>query len=487
MPRSKNFLPTKKKTKHKAIVPSTIDEYLAAGVEFEEAGEKWRCGDVEKSIRFSMRALNCYSEALTKFPSAFDLAYNKARLQYELTQHPKIIEKIPGTPNELLKTALEYSRYALALNPNSPDILFIVEDLDGSNESCDSDPIKLLEEALALFQKCLHIQENMIQEQNLYTAEVEGSDDYMGENNEEGGVSIATTIPKSTSMEMDPCGDRWARVIESVTQDTLLDTVLASIETLTSLSQLINPQNSEALFSVQKYASSITSKLEDYLTNKERISEAFITRASFQCAFATAQFRCSHIDLSTFSRVTYNAYSDIDLSESPRGLCECAESFISYNTSLRQSSDDHNDETLHMRWKALTWASEHLTAASKLSAAENTEKIHLTRGDVELLRYQLGQVEGGISIAKASSTVLLRNADKFYRGSASIARNKGMQRVAKEAALKGTIALGLIGEPGELERVDNFDSLTVTMIEEAIEDGLVTTTQLMRLGVDIIS
>ncbi|EPQ65589.1 Bgt-4250 [Blumeria graminis f. sp. tritici] len=487
MPRPKNLLPTKKKSKHKAIVPSTIDEYLAAGVEFEEAGEKWRCGDVEKSIRFFMRALNCYSEALTKFPSAFDLAYNKARLQYELTQHPKIIEKIPGTLNELLKTSLEYSRYALALKSDSPDILFIVEDLDGNNESCDTDPVKLLEEALVLFQKCLHIQENMIHEQKIYAAEIEGSDSSMDKNNEEGGVSIATTIPTPTSKDLDQCGDRWARVVEPVTQDTLLDTVLASIETLTSLSQLINPQNSEALFIVQKYASSITSKLEDFLTNKGRISEALITRASFQCAFATAQFRCSHIDLSTFSRVTSNAYSDIDLSASPRGLCECAESFISYNTSLRQKASDHNDEILHMRWKALTWASEHLTAASKLSTAENIERIHLTRGDVELLRYQLGQVEGGISIAKASSTVLLRNAGKFYRGSASLARNKGMQRVAAEAALKATIVLGLVGELGGLEQADNFDSLTLTMIEEAIEDGLVTSTQLMRPGVNIIS
>lgn len=46
-------------------------------MEFEEAGEKWRAGDAAKSLRFFMRAITNYDEGLTKFPLAFDLAYNK--------------------------------------------------------------------------------------------------------------------------------------------------------------------------------------------------------------------------------------------------------------------------------------------------------------------------------------------------------------------------------------------------------------------------
>lgn len=67
--------PKKKKSSKTAGPPSTADEYLAAGVEFEEAGEKWRAGDAAKSARFFSRALETYSEGLSKLRT-FDLAYN---------------------------------------------------------------------------------------------------------------------------------------------------------------------------------------------------------------------------------------------------------------------------------------------------------------------------------------------------------------------------------------------------------------------------
>jgi hypothetical protein len=49
----------------------------SAGVELEEAGEKWRAGDAAKSMRFFMRAIANYDDGLTRHPDAFDLAYNK--------------------------------------------------------------------------------------------------------------------------------------------------------------------------------------------------------------------------------------------------------------------------------------------------------------------------------------------------------------------------------------------------------------------------
>lgn len=50
---------------------------LLAGVELEEAGEKWRAGDAVKSMRFFMRAIANYDAGLQKHPRSFDLAYNK--------------------------------------------------------------------------------------------------------------------------------------------------------------------------------------------------------------------------------------------------------------------------------------------------------------------------------------------------------------------------------------------------------------------------
>lgn len=51
--------------------------YCSAGVELEEAGEKWRAGDAAKSMRFFLRAITNYDEGLQKHPGTFDLAYNK--------------------------------------------------------------------------------------------------------------------------------------------------------------------------------------------------------------------------------------------------------------------------------------------------------------------------------------------------------------------------------------------------------------------------
>ena len=54
------------------IIPNDL-----AGVDHEEAGEKWRAGDAAKSLRFFLRAIDTYSEGLQRFPDSFDLAYNK--------------------------------------------------------------------------------------------------------------------------------------------------------------------------------------------------------------------------------------------------------------------------------------------------------------------------------------------------------------------------------------------------------------------------
>lgn len=74
---SRTRLPPPKKKKNRITQPTTADEYLAVGVEHEEAAEKWRAGDAEKALRFYDRALETYDEALAKWASNFDLAYNK--------------------------------------------------------------------------------------------------------------------------------------------------------------------------------------------------------------------------------------------------------------------------------------------------------------------------------------------------------------------------------------------------------------------------
>lgn len=59
------------------IVVLYCTEMVAVGVDCEEAGEKWRAGDAQKSTRFFVRALEKYDAGLQQFPRSFDLAYNK--------------------------------------------------------------------------------------------------------------------------------------------------------------------------------------------------------------------------------------------------------------------------------------------------------------------------------------------------------------------------------------------------------------------------
>ena len=58
--------------------------------------------------------------------SRYQLTEARARVQYELTQHPRLLEQLPGTLLELLQTALESSRYALSLKQDNADVLLYV-------------------------------------------------------------------------------------------------------------------------------------------------------------------------------------------------------------------------------------------------------------------------------------------------------------------------------------------------------------------------
>ncbi|KAG0646803.1 hypothetical protein D0Z07_6460 [Hyphodiscus hymeniophilus] len=489
MPKKQFLTEPKKRSKHAPQTPSTADEYLAAGVDFEDAGEKWRGGDAVKSTRFFVRAMDCYGEALKKFPTSFDLAHNKARLQYELTQHPKLLAQLPGSLLDLLQTALESSRNALSLKQDNPDVLFntaqvltsIVEAISDSR-GISIDPLPLLEESLELFQRCLTLQE--FQHTESLTQEESLSQEFPDSDNENGGVSIQDAT--STSSEP-PQDDRWATVLEPITNDTLLDTLLAQLETLTTLCGLINADSGRGLAWIEEYASSLlTTKLPAYLSGTDRNPEAGLTRANFMAAAAEANFRFQRIDVATYSRAIDEAYSPLDLQDNPEGLANKAEAFISYNSSLRlyhYPEEEGMKKVLQSRWQALTTALNALTAASKLPSADNLPKIHLARGDTELSRFQLGQPPNNLESAAKNGSVLVRNAEKFYRGAKALAASAGAAKEGEEAEIKESLAVALAGDAQRLKEAIKLLQSTKAVLEDAIDDGLVSVEQLVGMGI----
>jgi hypothetical protein len=104
------------------------------------------------------------------------------------------------------------------------------------------------------------------------------SQETSGPNDEDGGVSI-------TSSEA-PQDDRWATILEPVTNDTLLDTLLAQLETLTTLCGVITDAGKGLAF-IEEYASGLlNTKLPAYLFGTDRESEAGLAKSNFMAAAA---------------------------------------------------------------------------------------------------------------------------------------------------------------------------------------------------------
>lgn len=297
--------------------------------------------------------------------------------------------------------------------------------------------------------------------------------------NEDGGVSI------SDSDSVPPQDERWASIVEPVTLDTLLDTLLAQLETLTTLCGLITVDSGKGLAWIEEYSTTLLNqKMPAYLQGSDRETETALIRANFICALADANFRSQRMDIGTYERAIEEAFSNIDLSKDPLGLSQKAEALITYNIALRFNPKlSTSVEVSASRWKVLTAALEGLTAASKLPSADNLAKIHLSRGDVEVLRFQLGQPPSQYDIAAKNGAVLVKNAEKFYRGAGNIARSSGDAKEMAEAIVKEALAAGMSGNTQRIAEVLKEEREAKEVVEDAIDDGLVTVDELMRMGV----
>jgi tetratricopeptide (TPR) repeat protein len=333
------------------------------------------------------------------------------------------------------------------------------------------DSLKLLEEALELFQRCLTLQEYQYSESQ---AQSGGSSDPQEEADDsqemDGGVSL------SDSQIPPPQDERWASIVEPVTIDSLLDTLLAQLETLTTLCGLVNADAGRGLSWVEEYSTDLVSrKLPVYSANvdAERAAEVALTRANFISALADANFRSQRIDLPTYERSLAEAYSGLDLSSNPEGLCDQADALLAFNTTLRNFGIASPEATT-LRWQALSLALKNLTAASKLPDVENVHKIHLARGDAELLRFQLGQAPTSFQPAAANAPTLLKNAAVYYRGGAGFAKNEGLLALFKEGTVKEAVAASLAGDKEKLTELLKLEREACReVLEEAIDDGVV--------------
>ena len=520
-----------------------------AGVELEEAGEKWRAGDAAKSMRFFMKAIANYDEGLQKHPGAFDLAYNKyvspqttiessitatkpliyitrlfglsssqdsqshtiswsqelthscrARVQYEITQHPKLAAQLPAPQAELLEVALQSHRDALYLEQDNADALFnsgqvlnsLAEALTESKHPGEDQIIQAstyLQEAVELFQRCLALQEMKFTEMEEQMMQMEA-----GEMDSQEPVSEPAVPPaESPSAEGEAADgepqEQWAAIVEPVTKNTLVDTAVAQLDTLTTLCNLLtfNP-GAGGVGWVQEYSAELVeTRLPAYVEGSERRYEAALARGKFICALHDVLYRGGHTDARTYQQEVSRAFGpDLDLSNDPEGLCSKAEALTSLNGALAEIPPTEDDENFKFstttRWQSLSAALDALTAASKLPNADNLPKIHLARGDAEMQRWRLGRAPWAHAMAAQNGPTLLRNAQTYYRGAAALARRDGDAELQRDGTCKEAIAAALEGQSTKLDQIKttSFDQL-MAVAQDMVEDGMVEPTEMSAL------
>ncbi|PLB33399.1 uncharacterized protein BDW47DRAFT_129994 [Aspergillus candidus] len=487
MPKPKSYL-REPKLKKKAAVqkgPETADEYLAVGVEQEEAGEKWRAGDAAKSMRFFMRAIATYDEGLKKHPDAFDLAYNKARVQYEITQHPKLASQLPAPLVDILNITLKSHRDALTMEQDNADTLFNTAQVltslaeaitDTKHPSGDrlSQAANFLQEAVELFQRCLLLQEMRYTEMQEHIKQIQSGEMDVPEQQSQSNVEPAGEDKPSEEPEQ----EQWAAIVEPITKDTLVDTAVAQLDTLTALCNLLTFDPGVGLAWVEEYSSdSLQEKITAYVADSNRQYEAYLARAKFACALNEVLYRGERIDVETYSQVISRAYGpDLDISSDPDGLCSKADALLAFNTAVGDlppsQGPDAFANALTLRWEALSAALDSLTKATKLPSAENLPKIHLARGDGEMNRWKLGMSPWEYPTAQQNGAVLLRNAQTYYRGAAALARRDGATDEERDATCKEAIAAAL---GGEKEKLANLKATApkelLAVAEDVVEDG----------------
>lgn len=386
---------------------------------------------------------------------------------------PPIHPPVPSTAAHLLPRNTD--------NPsNTAQVLTsLAEALDDSNTNVDA-VVPLLEEAIELFQRCLTLQEFRLSESQALQDSTTNTPDA---DTEDGGAPLTEPSPSQPPTT----DEQWATILEPVTPSTLLDTILAQLETLTLLLSKTTASASRPLAWLDEYSTTLLTALPTYLTPlPERAPEAALTRANLLAALADATFRADRLAFPAYERAVYDAYRSLDLAADPKALSDKADAMLNFQASLRlHAREEQLPQQIVARWGAMTQAGAALAAAAKVDGVENLERIHLARGDAELLRFATRTLTGYPGSVDAG--VLLRNAGVFYRGAANQAAVTGDQeagRVRREAGIKNALVAALGGEMGLLgELLKTETRATREVLEEAVGDGLVEAAWLREAGI----
>ncbi|KAF3004116.1 hypothetical protein E8E13_004380 [Curvularia kusanoi] len=501
-PKRKEFLkPSKPKGKVKAPEPQTENDFLEAADEHEQAAGKWRAGDAAKATRFFNRAIDTYNEGLKKHPQSFDLAYNKANLEYSLTEDERILPHL-GSRMALLEETLNSHRHATSLNPTNTDILFNTAQVltslaeagleDGTQEAAKTPARQLLEEAVDIFTGCLQKQQQEYEQMQAEIAKAQASGEYQEawEGNRSQPAEAKEHDNTDTDSASEGPGD-WATVEEPVTPTTILETCTAQLGALITLLGLYTPED---LPSIEKKAqdglltaseiipgliniidASPESDDEDEPEAGPTLSigqsaateeastspkeDAVLAAANFQVSIAEAMYRSGRSSSAQYAQQVEQTFSTL-IKEAQRttapGLAyinvgsSYADALIDLASSIADSlqyteSSPTFTSDLEIQWTALSQAQKTLTELSSaplssLLHASRLADIFMARGDTDLFRFRIATTPGAKAAWANSRAVVVANAGVFYRGARSYAQNASAAQTRATADAKAIVA-----------------------------------------------
>ncbi|ETS77194.1 hypothetical protein PFICI_11068 [Pestalotiopsis fici W106-1] len=448
--RPKAFLKQQAKPKQKKEQTfNSADDWLQAGVDYEEAAGKWRAGDSAKSMRFFQRSIEAYDQGLKAFPSSLDLAYNKARVLLEVATHPILVEQIKGPLINTLREALDAHRYALKLDPDNADALFntaqvltsIAEEVANDDDAPNQEALKLLHEASDLQAKCYSIQEMKLQE-SIEQERLANEQAASIETESEAAAAPAAEESHDHESHDDEEDEQWFTVVEPVTRDSLIDTLVAQLNTLTTFCSILtdNPEIAPpaTLPMIEEHSTQLVQKIPSLVQDKpERLQEISFSKANFASVLLEAGFKTGKVDAATYKKERDAAFNVPELVSNGTAeiMLSNARSLLSFNSAL---ADVYSNEGA-LRWNALTESIQHLATASKIQGIEQSELAltHLLRGDANLFLYALALPPVSHQSAITNAANLAKNAEVFYRNASKLS---GAREEKAVAALRSTVS-----------------------------------------------
>ena len=279
---------------------------------------------------------------------------------------------------------------------------------------------------------------------------------------------------------------QWFSVVEPMTRDILVDTIIAQLGTLTTLCSILSTLNSSpstSLALIEDYSSKlIKNKLPVLLqdADAERLQEVALARANFVSELLKAGYLMNSIDAELYKRERDAAFQvpELGLESSFPALLANANSLIAFNAALAERNTSTTASGAVTRWTVLTAAISTMAAASKLSDSlpDEIAETHYMRGNCSLLLHQLGKPPVSHSPAVANGLQLLKNAGTFYRNASKLYRSSEQEVTSQlRASVVQALQAGTSVSPSAVQHVQGRGRDWVkAQLDDMVDDGLLS-------------